>query len=252
MGYRVLQWATGNVGRAAIEGVLAASGPRAGWLLGAWGGQGRPGRRHPGRARPDRDHRHARRRRLAGARRRLRRLQPDLRRPRRRHPDPRIGQERRDAAGLVLPADRGAPAPRRRLSHVGGHPARHRHPPRGDHRAVPAHGLGPVGLHHPGAGGGVLRHPHLRRPRRHPRLDAVRQDPRGVPHEHHGRRARRRVPAVGVDGRRRAGLRPRPQLRTTHEMAVATAPIDSPIGPIAPGLVAAQRFRWEGLVDGEP
>jgi hypothetical protein len=35
-------------------------------------------------------------------------------------------------------------------------------------------------------------------------------------------------------------------------MAVATAPIDSPIGPIQPGTVAAQRFRWEGLVDGEP
>jgi hypothetical protein len=43
-----------------------------------------------------------------------------------------------------------------------------------------------------------------------------------------------------------------PELRTTHEMAVATAPIESPIGPIAPGLVAAQRFRWEGLVDGQP
>ena len=41
-------------------------------------------------------------------------------------------------------------------------------------------------------------------------------------------------------------------LRTTHDMAVATAPIDSPIGPIAPGLVAAQRFRWEALVDGRP
>jgi hypothetical protein len=43
-----------------------------------------------------------------------------------------------------------------------------------------------------------------------------------------------------------------PKLRTTHEMAVATAPIDSPIGVIAPGKVAAQRFRWEALVDGEP
>ena len=43
-----------------------------------------------------------------------------------------------------------------------------------------------------------------------------------------------------------------PELRTTHEVAVATAPIDSPIGVIEPGLVAAQRFRWEGLVDGEP
>jgi hypothetical protein len=43
-----------------------------------------------------------------------------------------------------------------------------------------------------------------------------------------------------------------PELRTTHETAVATEPIDSPIGPIPPGRVAAQRFRWEGLVDGEP
>jgi hypothetical protein len=43
-----------------------------------------------------------------------------------------------------------------------------------------------------------------------------------------------------------------PGLHTTHEMAVATAPIDSPIGPIRPGTVAAQRFTWEGLVDGEP
>jgi 2,4-diaminopentanoate dehydrogenase len=41
-------------------------------------------------------------------------------------------------------------------------------------------------------------------------------------------------------------------LRTTHEIGVATAPIESPIGPIQPGTVAAQRFRWEGLVGGEP
>ena len=40
--------------------------------------------------------------------------------------------------------------------------------------------------------------------------------------------------------------------RTTHEMAVATAPIDSPIGPIEPGRVAAQRFTWQGTVRGEP
>jgi 2,4-diaminopentanoate dehydrogenase len=42
------------------------------------------------------------------------------------------------------------------------------------------------------------------------------------------------------------------RLRTTHEMAVATAPIDSPIGAIEPGKVAAQRFSWEGTVDGVP
>ena len=43
-----------------------------------------------------------------------------------------------------------------------------------------------------------------------------------------------------------------PELRTTHDVAVATAPIDSPMGVIDPGLVAAQRFRWEALVDGRP
>ncbi len=41
------------------------------------------------------------------------------------------------------------------------------------------------------------------------------------------------------------------KMQTQHEVAVATKPIDSPIGPIEPGLVAAQRFRWEGTVRGE-
>ena len=39
--------------------------------------------------------------------------------------------------------------------------------------------------------------------------------------------------------------------RTHHEVAVATTPIDSPIGIIEPGLVAAQRFTWEGTVRGK-
>jgi hypothetical protein len=39
---------------------------------------------------------------------------------------------------------------------------------------------------------------------------------------------------------------------TRHEMAVATAPLDSPIGTIEVGRVAAQRFTWQGLVAGEP
>ena len=43
-----------------------------------------------------------------------------------------------------------------------------------------------------------------------------------------------------------------PEKRAIHEIAIATAPIDSPIGTIAPGLVAAQRFAWQGLVRGEP
>jgi len=37
-----------------------------------------------------------------------------------------------------------------------------------------------------------------------------------------------------------------------HEMAVATAPIETPVGIIEPGTVAAQRFSWQGLVRGEP
>jgi hypothetical protein len=40
--------------------------------------------------------------------------------------------------------------------------------------------------------------------------------------------------------------------RTRHEMAVATAPIDTPVGTLAPGTVAAQRFLWEGTVRGTP
>jgi len=43
-----------------------------------------------------------------------------------------------------------------------------------------------------------------------------------------------------------------PDLQTTHEVAVATQPIDSPIGVIEPGLVAAQRFRWDATAGGEP
>jgi hypothetical protein len=48
------------------------------------------------------------------------------------------------------------------------------------------------------------------------------------------------------------GFRLDERISTSHEVAVATAPIDSPIGPIQPGLVAAQRFTWEATVDGEP
>jgi hypothetical protein len=43
-----------------------------------------------------------------------------------------------------------------------------------------------------------------------------------------------------------------PERRALHELAVATAPIDSPIGPIAPGRVAAQRFTWQATVRGTP
>ena len=38
--------------------------------------------------------------------------------------------------------------------------------------------------------------------------------------------------------------------RTTHEMAVATRALETPVGVLDAGTVAAQRFTWQGLVDG--
>ena len=43
-----------------------------------------------------------------------------------------------------------------------------------------------------------------------------------------------------------------PHIETVQEVAVATEPIESPIGPIAPGRVAARRFHWRANVDGVP
>jgi hypothetical protein len=40
--------------------------------------------------------------------------------------------------------------------------------------------------------------------------------------------------------------------RTTHEMAVARRAIETPVGRIEAGTVAAQRFTWQGTVKGEP
>ena len=40
------------------------------------------------------------------------------------------------------------------------------------------------------------------------------------------------------------------EVRTVQQVAVATAPIPSPIGVIEPGLVAGRRFQWEGVIDG--
>jgi hypothetical protein len=42
------------------------------------------------------------------------------------------------------------------------------------------------------------------------------------------------------------------KVHTTQEIAVATAPIGSPIGIIEPGQVAARRFRWEARIGDRP
>ena len=46
----------------------------------------------------------------------------------------------------------------------------------------------------------------------------------------------------------RLGFAADPQIRSSQEVAVATAPIDSPIGVIDAGQVAGRRFHWEALV----
>jgi hypothetical protein len=43
-----------------------------------------------------------------------------------------------------------------------------------------------------------------------------------------------------------------PNIRTIQDVAVATADIDYEPFPLTPGTVAARRFRWQALVDGEP
>lgn len=48
------------------------------------------------------------------------------------------------------------------------------------------------------------------------------------------------------------GFAAEPKVRATQEIAVATAPIDSPMGQIEPGQVAGRKFHWEALVDGDP
>ncbi|MDA0252707.1 MAG: dihydrodipicolinate reductase [Actinomycetota bacterium] len=46
----------------------------------------------------------------------------------------------------------------------------------------------------------------------------------------------------------RLGFDAEPVIRTSQQVAVATAPIESPIGVIAPGEVAGRRFCWDAVV----
>ncbi len=46
----------------------------------------------------------------------------------------------------------------------------------------------------------------------------------------------------------RLGFAADPKIRTSQEIAVATAAIDSPIGVIEPGQVAGRRFHWDAMV----
>jgi hypothetical protein len=47
------------------------------------------------------------------------------------------------------------------------------------------------------------------------------------------------------------GFRLDAERRSTHEMAVTTKDLDTPVGVLEAGTVAGQRFTWEATVDGE-
>ena len=64
---------------------------------------------------------------------------------------------------------------------------------------------------------------------------------------------RRRVRPVDRHGRRRARRgRSTPRSARRTRWRSRPADLDTPVGVIDAGTVAAQRFTWEGLVDGEP
>jgi hypothetical protein len=48
------------------------------------------------------------------------------------------------------------------------------------------------------------------------------------------------------------GFRLDSEISTRHDIGLATANIDVPFGTIEPGQLAAQRFTWQGCVDGTP
>lgn len=48
------------------------------------------------------------------------------------------------------------------------------------------------------------------------------------------------------------GFNAGPRIESTQEIAVATAPIDSPMGVIEPGAVAGRKFHWTALAEGQP
>ena len=253
MSYRVIQWATGGVGRAAMEGVLEHPELE---LVGAWvHSPAKDGRRPrdaagPGPARGRRHHRCGA---AAGHRGRLRALQPLHGGPLGGQPHPGVGQERRHPARLVLPAGRGAGAVRR-----------HR-----QGRRVTLHG---TGIH---PGGITERFPlmisalsgsvtHVRAEefsdiRTYGAPDVVRdwmlfgKTPEEARTSIMADALGAGLPPVGLHGGRRARLRPRPRAcAPPTRWRWPPRPSTRPSAPIQPGTVAAQRFRWEALVDGEP
>ena len=164
---RVIQWATGGVGRAAIEGILDHPELE---LVGCWvHSDDKDGRdvgeligRAPIGVRATRDVDA-----LLALPADCVLYSPMVGNPGRGGAHPRVGQERRDAARLVLPVrQQGRRRDGGRLPQGRRHAARHRNPPGRHHRALPAGDLVALARDHARARRRMVRHPQLRRARR--------------------------------------------------------------------------------------
>ena len=212
MKYRVIQWATGGVGRAAIEGILSHPELE---LVGCWvhsADEGGHGRRRARRA----SGRSACARRTTSTA--LLALDADcvlysplMAKRDGGDPDPRVGQERRDAARLVLPV----PSAKRRRARGGvpqgrRHAARHRHPSGRHHRALPADDLGALAQRSRTCAprSSPTSAPTARR-RWSREVMLFGKTPEQAAKSPMLAAARRRLPAVDRHGRRRARLRAR-------------------------------------------
>ena len=239
------------------QGRARPSRARARRLLGAQRRQGRPGRRRDLRHRPDR--RDARR----TASTRSARSTPTRSSTRRCMASTRdvirlleSGKNVVTPVGWIYPGRhaRRRRARRPRASRASVDAARHRHQSRRHHRAVPADAVGAVPRHPPRARRGVLRHPQLpdrawssarsccsaRTP------ETAAKSPMIEMLGHGFMQSIDMVAAeLGLDARRREDAR-------STRWRSRPVDIDTPVGVIEKGTVAAQRFTWEGTVDGEP
>ena len=162
MTLRVIQWATGGVGRAAIEGILDHPELE---LVGCWvHSQEKDGRdvgaligRAPIGVKATRDVDA-----LLALPADCVLYSPIIGEPGRGRAHARVGQERGDAARLVLPVrEQDGRGDGGRLPSGRRHAARHRHPPGRHHRALPAGDLRALARDHARARRGMVRHPQL-------------------------------------------------------------------------------------------
>ncbi len=202
MTLRVIQWATGGVGRAAIEGIVAHPELE---LVGCWVHSKDKAGRDVGdicglpalgvTATCDVDA-------LVNMAADCVLYSPIMADPDTGSPAAGIGKKCGDPAQLVLSRQAGRLLAGTSLQGRQQHTARHRHPSRWYNRAVSADDFSPVQCNHTRACGRVLRHQDLQRPQCGQRYYAVRQNATGNRGQPHGPLSRTGVSAVDGNGRR--------------------------------------------------